>query len=501
MATSAAALLALAALHASPAHVAVLQHVSGFAAMMHHLQCRTQTGACSPGVYAESFEAVFGNQAGDAQALQTLATAAQRFAFQAPAVPDLAVRHGFPVNCPTGWNAADRLRVASWMATTPDELERNLTVLMGSAAAHQYAAAAARFWPRYQAYFDAQWRGPLEQFSRELHALVQSPNVNAVLQQAWQFYNPALQPPVYLHVYLMPRPRRAVEPRTGRVNTQATVVDNVATVEVPLGDRASNHVDVVLHELFHHFYASRTPVQHEALMDAFAASDDPQALGLYAILNEAVAAALGNGLVLEAAVGTKTAQAAWAKESGLYNEFFIDRVGSALIRPLQQRLQSGGVLDASFVEPYLKLAHQALGDRADSLQLLLKARSIVYVNAGDKAHALALAQTFRGIDTVVEHAGPSLEATARTRLSVVLLVRWADVAQLSHLEDLVPAPSLAALTRAARTAPRAFSYGIARNPKADVVVLVTRSPADYAPLWEAVLKADHRFVGRGATLR
>jgi hypothetical protein len=477
------------------AHVTVTHQVSAFTSLVHLLQCRAEATSCTRDAYEAWSNTALGWSTADGERLATLRALTSRYAVVAEFADDPGPPGGFPIHCATGWNAQDKMRVASWEAQDVPDLERRLAAVMRPSDAAQYAAAVAHFWPRYRAAV-APFTRALEAQAAASDALVRTPAMDALIQQAFRFYAPALQGEVPLVVHLVPRPRAPHEPQQGGVATRATVVERHAMVEAVADERPEERVDVVLHELFHFFLEQRTNAQHAALLKAFADSGDPQAMGLYAIMDEALAAALGNGLVLEAARGPEVARKAWAREGGLYNEFFIDRVGTALIGLLRTWLAEGTVLGPAVVPAYLAAAREALGTRVDAIPLLLKSRNILYRHPGQQSVARAINRVFRGISTDVEPDRPVFASERHRLLSAVVVARPADLEGWKAHPGVVGAATLGLGAKAVVGA-RAVVVGERRSPQADTYLVVCHEDADCLTAWKMAVERDHRFEGVG----
>jgi hypothetical protein len=111
--------------------------------------------------------------------------------------------------------------------------------------------------------------------------------------------------------------------------------------------------------MFHAWFSASPIDKQAALVTSFVTSKDPIAQPAYAILDEVLATAFGNGLVARA-VDKADYERRLGHPNGFYNDMFIDAVAKALLPALEKRLAAHGtVFDPDFVTEYLAAAHAA----------------------------------------------------------------------------------------------------------------------------------------------
>ncbi|MBI5544200.1 MAG: hypothetical protein HY901_09945, partial [Deltaproteobacteria bacterium] len=399
------------------------------------------------------------------------------------------------VNAPPSWELRSKLLIAGFSSSRSDELRRKLAVLLTPADAAHLAEHLDHFAPRFHAWWLESGRAPARDFAMALADLMQSRELTALCEQVARFYGSALPKgsPVVLHVVL--RPLTEQEQQGGPARPETTFFENHALLEAQAGERPEPRVGLLLRELFSYLYWSRTADQHLALQTPFAASPEPSALGLYALLEETLTAALGNGLVAEKVLDKTRFQALLSKQNGLHDEPLLDHTAKAVMRALERRLASDGMLDDGFANEFIKLSSEALGPRATrSPRLPLQARAVVYPDRSFEPHLRRLREALPAIHTRSHQTFERWALEQYPQLSGVLFTRWSDLSALEAHPGVVPAAALAEIREEAKAC-RGLAYGVRRSPHADVYVLAGDDEVSIRDALEAFLRYDQRFEG------
>jgi hypothetical protein len=355
------------------------------------------------------------------------------------------------------------LRVAGFGARdTADYLSR-LSVFATTADVDAARGVLARF----EARADERWHGHRAELVTSLDgyvALAQRDDVKAIAGDAAHFYSvdPAAARETFELVW---RPKHDSP-------TTAQQLGELAVVEAQSGEPPTGQWPVVAHEMFHAWFSSAPIDKQVALVERFVASNDPLAQPAYAILDEVLATAFGNGLVARAVDRADYDRRA-ARAQGFYNDPYIDGVAKALLPALEKRLAAHGTaFDPDFVAEYLAAAHAAFPNglppiaylrpleflfepalklATDHLRELVNAN---YTDGGDlgSADAIALRAKHRAWGTALVVTKPYLQ----------------------KLAGLVDATTLAALKK--QTAP-AFVYAQRRTPIGVTFVFVAADDA------------------------
>jgi hypothetical protein len=146
---------------------------------------------------------------------------------------------------------------------------------------------------RVQPRFERWWRsGPakeLETFTAASVALFRKEQLAVITDQAAVFYDAEL-PDRRVTLHPMARPYS-----DSYKTTNGTQVGRHAIFEVVAGEDPAARMPVVLHEVFHYFFASMRRPTLRALLQHFVDSDNAYATFAYELFNEAMATVLGNG--------------------------------------------------------------------------------------------------------------------------------------------------------------------------------------------------------------
>lgn len=404
----------------------------------------------------------------------------------APGVYPVAARH---------LGVRDKLRQAAFLADDLAGYQRHVSLLMMPADAARQTAVLAHFAPRFARWWQA---GPDRQaatLARELGALLGRREIQDWLARAAAFYGVHLaeNTPVHVHVVLLPG--------GAPTGTVAEQIENHTVLEALPGERAPERAPVLLHELCHFFYRSMAPDAHEQVMAALLGSGTAAAVGALHLLDESVAAALGNGVAAER-IDPRRFQRRMDQPRGLYDDALIDPVAKALVPALGRLLAAGETMHgAAFAAEYLAAYTAALGDRGHMPALRLRTAAVLL--DGDGAGAtVELDPVLRALREQLGvgamYAGAPIDAAAShdallayPALSGLIAVRYQHLDQLENWR-LPPEAGLLARLHGLAGRHRAFVYELARSPQSSVYIVAGRDA-------EAIAEAIVRLAGLGRT--
>lgn len=279
----------------------------------------------------------------------------------------------------------------------------------------------------------------------------------------------------------------------------ATLGRHTAWVETPIGESAANRLPVIVHELVHHWQRQIPVTLRAELVDAFVASTDTCAITAYHFFDEAMASAIGNGLV-ERRLLDDTAFADYlALPDSFYADRRVDEIAKALLPRLERQLARDAQIDGAFVADYIALATRALGDDCASLSATMNTATFVLTD-----EALAPAQALAQQRLAPATAFVDLPGATRTGISGTAAARYprlsgvvvATADTLATLRGLVPAPLLAELEAGARTHKR-LVHAWPRNEWSTLYVVVGEDvPAAAAALLQLVALRPRAFSGQ-----
>ncbi|MDI3289202.1 hypothetical protein [Polyangium sp. 15x6] len=356
---------------------------------------------------------------------------------------------------------AARLSIAGLVARTPDEHVRFLGLVTTPADAQRAQALIDHFRPRFDRYWEREGRAHCEESAENLAALFQREGITGHVEALVGFYKADLPEGAPLHFHLMARPaHRSVD--------AARQIGGHAVIEMPAGAKPEDRAPVVVHEMLHHLHAAATDERLAALSRSFVETNDPLAPASYAVLDEALATALGTAKAmgrLDPPGLSKKLEA----PMGLYAEPTIDRVAKAVLPFLDARLAEGKSLhDPGFAPGFLAAVHEAF---PDGLPPLAHARPLVAVVAPGlwpAFHAFdgaAMASSLGGSTASDAMRAPeTLNLFAsRPHWGGAFFVTHAEIADLARFEGPIGAAAVAAITAEARRT-RAFVYSTQKSP-------------------------------------
>jgi len=412
----------------------------------------------------------------------------------ADVVPDLPFQlsHGPSME----WK--EKFTIAGYSAKTPEEFREHLGLLVSPTDVPAFMDVVDRFYPRFLTWYEAQGHPAALRFADGMRALMEHHHMLDFTQSMARFYGSAIPKDQVLHFHIMFRPRTVDERQTGHLHTNATVPENHAAIEMVDDEKPKDRIDVVMHELFHFLYWTRPLDLHVQQAKAFAASGNPAAVGLYTILDEAIAAAAGNGIIAQK-VMDPAAFEKMVKKDGLYDEPFINSMAKALMPVLEETLKKGGQMDDAFAQRYLALADKTLGKEAQSLQLLLKMRNLVVFDEKQRPYCRQVKQSFRAVSNSTNVGEGHWTMQRYPHMSGVVMLRRDQLEQLKEHAALVDEKMQNAIANAS-DGKRGVALGFKRAVDADLYVLVAVDDAAMQELIKAFVAPRMRFEGVGVVI-
>ncbi len=387
-----------------------------------------------------------------------------------------------PIMSPVARNLVPHIRLAAYGADDLNGALDRMSVLLEPGDVGAAEKVIRRFQPRA----DKLWRARRAELATKVDAfakLVQRKDVGEILEHVLRFYAPDLPPSPRDTFEILPRPKHD----GGDFGEQ--IADH-ALVETRIEEPAEARLDVVLHELFHSWFAAAPYERKLALARAFAASSNPVALPAYGLLDESLATAFGNGLVSRA-VDREGFEKRLAKPLGLYHDPFIDPNVKAILGWIETYAASGKTLyDAEFLDGYLPLVAAAF---PKGIAPAMRMRPLVTVyDAGldeiDSHLRHALNPSWAESDSGFGREGRELLAK-HPLWGTAVLVLAARVDQVLGVEKHVDAKAIARLhTEAAKKTP--FVVTLTRAGAEPIFVFVAQDAASLTALVDRFAALD-----------
>lgn len=386
-----------------------------------------------------------------------------------------------------------KIRIASLIATHPDDYQSALAVTVLPADAYRLAAILQNFQLRFHPWWETEGKRITEPFVQQFTDLMAQKNLTEFSNQVARFYESQIAPGYAINIFLMARPKSKNQ------HTSGEVFDNFSTVEVLEGEKPEQRIDVVLHEVFHHFF-SLSPVEKRiALVNAFATHPDPDSLAVYHILDEVLATALGNGLVFQKVSTSQYFEKFLAIDQSFYNDPFIDKTAKAIMPVIRKRVESGQSLFDGFVDQYISTARQALGDTMSDPQLRLFVRTSVFADAGFRPLAQELARGIRaGYSSTYVGNGLSPDALTAfetySGMSGLVVLKSSQVKELESWEKILGKSAIKQALQAAKKH-RAFVLAVKRNPKSTLFLVVGTEASSIGTVLKSLIQNHIAFEG------
>jgi hypothetical protein len=360
---------------------------------------------------------------------------------------------------------SDKFRIAGFQAAGVEDYATRLDLLTTPRERRAFERVVRHFHPRLSAWWDKEARKAGAALAKQTEALLRSPRIAEPVRRFHRFYAPVLPEPYELSFNLLYVPDLAREPTSGQQ------LQNYSLLEFKPEERPEQRIDVAVHELCHFFYDNMPPERHAALRQHFAAANRAGATPAWNLLNEALAAAFGNGMIARNATPPAAFERYIAAPRSFYDNSAVDRAAKALLPWLDGWLKEERTLhDPEFVRRYIGVLESAFGEDLLRPKLYLS-EMFLFV---DRQYGTSMRrQVRRALETASLYAseGSLDEQTlasyrAEPRLNAVLIVHPENIPQLARLNILPEAEAgvireeVAARQRALFAFERApFTYG------------------------------------------
>jgi hypothetical protein len=455
--------------------------------LVYHLDCVAGVALCAEVIFRE-FWSARGLDAHDQaaivkwKALRTHYAAEIKRADPSAAEPPLLVPSGT-------FDLAERQRIAGLTASTIEAYQHSMGLLSSEADASELAEILRHFAPRFSQWWRSEafvkGSAPFDAFSQ----LLADPFLDSVLQKAERFYEAELPRQGFFEFHLV------LQPDSARALSVAYQLENHAAVEVSPTTRPVKLIDILAHEVFHYFFNYTAPGARSSLVSRFASSPDPLSVAAFGVFDEAVACALGNGVVGRH-YRPEDFAAGLPRSGRLTRNPAASPVGVALLPALEGFLDRGARISSEeFHHAYLAAARTRYPDGEVPPIEHVRSHAFVGDKGFDTAARMLHDASLAGFPSFREF--PSLDTSAKAFLISRPLVSAVIFSTPDHkLSDVIEAlhadakHRIAVTQLAART--RGFVYAVPRTLKSYAFVFVA---ADDATMNELV----KRFVDAKST--
>lgn len=285
----------------------------------------------------------------------------------------LATSPNFPINETSGLNVLEQVRIMAFAARSEADYERVMGMWLPFNYVESELAIIKHFKPRFNQWFEQQQTG-LAEFVSQAEALSQKVDLDGLLTQMRTFYRSEIPTDLVLPVYLIAHPKK-------QASSSGLVFNQNSLIEVLKGEKAKDRLGVVVHEIAH-FYHSRAPLDwHQQVMKYFTDSDSETGKVGYYLYNEALAAAIGNGLFESMANEPDYFKKYIDYPMSFYADEGIDTAAKAALPLVKKRLKNEHALDDKFLADLDLVWSQALKDIKDTPRQRLRHAGLVILDA------------------------------------------------------------------------------------------------------------------------
>ncbi len=391
----------------------------------------------------------------------------------------------------------NRLRIAALNSTNWEEYRRAVELLVLPKDAHEFVAVVRHFSSR----FDEWWQKSnsekfLNERGKQYIASIEKHQLLELTEKAAVFYEAQIPESYQVGFHLLFRPAND--------SVFGEQIENHALIEVREKESLEEKIPVVIHELAHHLFRLAPLRQQEKLLGSFLGANQIYSLAAYNLLDEALATAIGNGLVAKRLMSEKDFAAYKERPNSFYIDDAVDRAGKAVFPLVEQRInQNSSLYAGDFAPEYLELIGTAFGEEINSPLLALKTLTII-----SNPELRPVAQKLRNIvfpgnysrfsPFNAENGWDFIKQNSE--LSPIIIVQKNELQQLKPQQRVLSAADIEKIGKVA-AGKNNFVYGARRSPKATAYVFVGTDVPALEKLVEEFFKRKTGFDGVGVSLQ
>jgi hypothetical protein len=367
-----------------------------------------------------------------------------------------ALRHsvdldGYPSSRPNSIRIEDLFIRRTLDARDLAELKRSGQGFLPPSDEARFFELLASFEPIYDALVWEPSEAKFEEYLARFQATVPDSMLNSLFDHAARFYGAQWPDDLPFTIAIYPIPAR-------QGHTSAESAGSLETVAVLLDEKdLPGRFGVMFHEMSHSLYAAQPADFQRELESYFDEPSNPYAAVAYALINEALATALGNGWAFEVVTGRRD-------DGSWYADAAIDGFAKAIYPLVTDYLSRGQTIDRAFAKQAIELFRRTFPDAPWRFDTLF--REIVILADGETIPSADLSDELRGrfrISSIYAYepidGAESMASFDGRRSPLIVGVGASRLDQLTALETKLP--SLAARLAALR------------DERADVLLLGT----------------------------
>ncbi|MEZ5472411.1 MAG: hypothetical protein R3E90_11555 [Marinicella sp.] len=321
--------------------------ISSVGNLVYQLDCITQPAIfpCSSADFSSLWTSELAPNEKDKIMLERWHTLRKRFdktvEYVNPPKLELLTSPNFPMNSSNGINILNQVRIMAFTSEDIDHYISQLRLWLPINDVIEEQQIINHFWPRFESWFTQQ-QLTLNQFVIDAKKLSEEHDIDGLLTAMQTFYQSDLPDDLILPVYLVAHPRKVAA-------TSGLVFNENSVVEVLNGEKASNRLAVVIHEIAH-FYHERASfdILLNRMKYFFNENSEVGKIGYY-LFNEAMATAIGNGLLEQRMRSPEQFKKYQQHPLSFYSDEGIDQAAKTALRLVSEQINNKRPIDIQFL--------------------------------------------------------------------------------------------------------------------------------------------------------
>ncbi len=386
----------------------------------------------------------------------------------------------------------DKIRIAGWQANDANDYATRLDLLTIPSDRRMFEAVVRHFQPAFNRWWQREAAKSGEVFAKQTEALLRSAKIAETMRRIFYFYQPILPADYEISFNLFYLPDLVKEPSGGQQ------LENYSLMEFRPKERPEQRIDVAVHELSHFFYDSIKPESRVKLEKVFQSSTRASAIPAYNLLNEALAAAFGNGIVAREVTPPADFEEYVASPGSFYNNPAIDRAAKAVLPLADDWLKNQKTIDdADFAAQYIAALEKAFGEELLAPKLYLSEMFLLIdAKLGGTirrdARRILEAASFYSNEGDLADENIFDEYENQPRLNALLIVRPESVSKLVARKIISAAQAQQVQTEF--QSKKSVLFGTTRAPLTYVYIIVAEDAAAASKSMEKLARAK-QFQG------
>lgn len=275
-------------------------------------------------------------------------------------------------NRSTSLNLFEKIRIAGLQADSIDDYLSRMDLITPPQERAGFERVIRHFYPKFKAWWSKEIAEKGNKFQSEINEILQSEKVTGQINRFISFYSPSLTPNYATSFNLIYVPSAIKEATNGQQ------IENYSLIEFNFGEPPLQRVPVIIHELCHFYYGNIAKAKQNQLEESFNKLNNPLAVPAYNLLNESVASAFGNGMIVRELVNKERYEKYRDRKNSFYNNDAIDKTSKAVIPLLDEFMnQNKTLVDSDFVARYVAELEKIFNKDEISPRLYLFTMSLI----------------------------------------------------------------------------------------------------------------------------